>query len=220
MSLVEHLITEFSNTPFIQQIKQNPNFKRWFGDSKIVDENGNPLVVFHATYSDFTEFAKGDLGFHFGTDKSARERISKRIRRSLERGYRKTGAFFLSIESPLYSHDIESWDDPIDIIEQLPVALYEDGFINSADALYYKWKDLFYDNEYNDESWGMPFTVKEDIIDDIRNILYNDYGIDGIIYQNDFEDAGSDSYIAFFPEQIKSIFNSGEFDPNSKNFMK
>jgi 8-oxo-dGTP pyrophosphatase MutT (NUDIX family)/predicted GNAT family acetyltransferase len=34
------------------------NFKEWFGDSKVVDENGKPLVVYHGTASDkkFTEF--------------------------------------------------------------------------------------------------------------------------------------------------------------------
>lgn len=31
-------------------------FKEWFGDSKVVDENGEPLVVYHGTGSDFTDF--------------------------------------------------------------------------------------------------------------------------------------------------------------------
>jgi hypothetical protein len=37
-------------------------FKRWFGDSKVVDENGDPLVVYHGTASDFSEFAEEKLG--------------------------------------------------------------------------------------------------------------------------------------------------------------
>jgi hypothetical protein len=28
---------------------QNPKFQKWFGNSKVVDENGNPLVVYHGT---------------------------------------------------------------------------------------------------------------------------------------------------------------------------
>lgn len=32
------------------------NFKEWFGDSKVIDENGNPLVVYHGTNSDFSKF--------------------------------------------------------------------------------------------------------------------------------------------------------------------
>jgi hypothetical protein len=38
-----------------QQVR-TPAFKAWFGDSKVVDENGEPLVVYHATNADFTEF--------------------------------------------------------------------------------------------------------------------------------------------------------------------
>ena len=39
-------------------ILNNPNFKSWFGDSKVVDENGNPLVVYHGTTNDFDTFSK------------------------------------------------------------------------------------------------------------------------------------------------------------------
>lgn len=44
------------------------NFQKWFGDSKIVDENNHPLVVFHATTHKFFEFTKerGNIENHFG----------------------------------------------------------------------------------------------------------------------------------------------------------
>lgn len=35
---------------------ETPEFKRWFGDSKVVTEDGKPLVVYHATDADFSEF--------------------------------------------------------------------------------------------------------------------------------------------------------------------
>ena len=34
-----------------------PEFKRWFGDSKVVDKDGKPLVVYHGTDKDFSEFS-------------------------------------------------------------------------------------------------------------------------------------------------------------------
>lgn len=34
------------------------NFYKWFGDSKIVDEQGRPLVVYHGTTADFDTFAE------------------------------------------------------------------------------------------------------------------------------------------------------------------
>lgn len=44
------------------------NFQKWFGDSKIVDENNHPLVVFHATTHKFYEFTRerGNIENHFG----------------------------------------------------------------------------------------------------------------------------------------------------------
>jgi hypothetical protein len=35
---------------------ETPEFKKWFGDSKVVDEKGEPLVVYHGTNKDFKEF--------------------------------------------------------------------------------------------------------------------------------------------------------------------
>lgn len=39
-------------------------FRRWFGDSKVVDADGNPLVVYHGTNKDFSEFKAGPVWFH------------------------------------------------------------------------------------------------------------------------------------------------------------
>ena len=58
---------------------RTPNFKRWFGDwendpknaSKVLDENGEPRVVYHGTASEFSTFdihklgsSSGDWGFY------------------------------------------------------------------------------------------------------------------------------------------------------------
>lgn len=57
-------------------------FKNWFKDSKVVDENGEPLVVYHGSSADFTEFshkfsmrngAAEGRGFYFTSDKSKAE---------------------------------------------------------------------------------------------------------------------------------------------------
>ena len=36
---------------------ETPQFKTWFGNSKAVDSNGNPLVVYHGTLGDFSAFS-------------------------------------------------------------------------------------------------------------------------------------------------------------------
>lgn len=57
------------------------NFWKWFGDSKVVDGEGRPLVVYHGTTADFSEFkpsyfGKSDdgffgKGFYFGSKEDA-----------------------------------------------------------------------------------------------------------------------------------------------------
>ena len=37
-------------------VTESPEFKQWFGDSKVVDENGKPKVLFHSTTEEFSEF--------------------------------------------------------------------------------------------------------------------------------------------------------------------
>jgi len=39
----------------IEQTK-TPEFKKWFGKSKVVDKSGNPLVVYHGGGKNFTNF--------------------------------------------------------------------------------------------------------------------------------------------------------------------
>jgi hypothetical protein len=59
-----------------------PEFKRWFGDSQVVDAKGKPLVVYHGTQKEFTQFTEPDLdstegqygeGIYFAYTKSAAE---------------------------------------------------------------------------------------------------------------------------------------------------
>jgi hypothetical protein len=60
----------YSNlTPEQYKLVRTPEFKAWFGDwendpanaSKVVDENGEPLVVYHATFDDFNVFLKQEF---------------------------------------------------------------------------------------------------------------------------------------------------------------
>jgi hypothetical protein len=57
------------------------NFTAWFGDSKVVDENGRPLVVYHGTSAEvdpsfaFRRVPGAHMGFHFGTAKAASDKL-------------------------------------------------------------------------------------------------------------------------------------------------
>ena len=63
------------NRKFVEQTETR-QFKRWFGKSKVVDRDGEPLVVYHGTEDDFTVFDPwktnyGDVseGYSFFTNK-------------------------------------------------------------------------------------------------------------------------------------------------------
>jgi ribosomal protein S18 acetylase RimI-like enzyme len=47
---------------------ETPAFKAWFGESKVVDDSGEPIVVFHGTTHNFTEFDtdRGNIESDFG----------------------------------------------------------------------------------------------------------------------------------------------------------
>jgi hypothetical protein len=48
-----------------KKVTDTPEFKAWFGDSKVVDEHGQPLVLYHGTNASFDEF-KPDIGKEYG----------------------------------------------------------------------------------------------------------------------------------------------------------
>ena len=62
-------------TPEQYRLVRTPAFKKWFGDwenspetaSKVIDENGEPLVLFHGTYGNFNVFEKNNSFFGIGS---------------------------------------------------------------------------------------------------------------------------------------------------------
>ena len=71
-----------------------PQFKRWFGDSEAVDENGKPAVLYHSTYSDFgvpkTNFGSEEY-FKFGIHVGNLEAASNRLDLKAAEDYQQTG---------------------------------------------------------------------------------------------------------------------------------
>lgn len=49
--------TSAAPAPARQKVTDTPEFKRWFGNSKVVDANGEPLVVYHGSTRDYDTFS-------------------------------------------------------------------------------------------------------------------------------------------------------------------
>ncbi len=105
------------------------NFKKWFGDwendpenaSKIVDANGEPLVVWHGTDNDFFTFDRGRLGEN--TDFNADEIVGQTAHigfwfnrggeEMLDRTYSKRIPVYLDIKEPVEFTSLRALSDEI-----------------------------------------------------------------------------------------------------------
>jgi hypothetical protein len=87
------------------RVTDTPAFKRWFGDSKVVNENGKPLVVYHATDEKFDEFYVGQYGSHFGSKDAAIFRANE-----LDGDDVVVMPVHLSIQNPLRLRDPDGGD--------------------------------------------------------------------------------------------------------------
>lgn len=171
------------------------NFYKWFGDSKVVDEQGRPLAVYHATDSKFDIFEKGDIGFHFGTKEASEQRLP---------GAKYTYPVYLKIEKPLkLSKDPYQFDESGD----LPDMLNEIGI--SVDLLSAEERFKFPDDwEYGENAYADMINYRK---------AAQKAGFDGLVYVNEVEAPGSTSYVAFEPNQIKSVDNRGTFSEYTGN---
>jgi len=174
--------------------------------SKIVDENGEPLVVYHGSgESEFNVFGnRSDIGFHFGNYDQAMMRNYMTV--DYEGVIRP---FFLDIKNPLYiDGDAGSWkgnDMAAFLLREEPEREKGSRFsdIPRGGAHLNPFKDG------NDIARLEEISKMgdEESNDAMREFL-TEKGYDGIVYENDVEVSpdgeNNRSYIAFRPEQIKS----------------
>lgn len=171
-------------------------FKKWFGDSKVVDENGKPLVVYHGSPShDITIFDSGkslygeiSKGFNFFTNKKSAYQNSAKDYAEFAGtdGFRRNGKVYetyLKIQKPLHIK-----------------------YTSNAMTLYNGGKQYATPVEYYDTNYK---EIKE---------KYNNGDYDGIIIENtDKNNDDSIIYLVSNPEQIKSVDNRGTFNENNPN---
>jgi hypothetical protein len=175
-------------------------FKKWFGESKVVDENGKPLVVYHITKTKgITEFSpkfKTDLssmGFHFGTKAQAEFRGTQY---DFEAKDPSVGEYYLSIKKPLTVSHMASFAPDYLADEMMDIDLITPE----------QYEKLQEKNNYETLSLGNAL---------VKILKKNGY--DGLVYENDREGEGK-SFVPFEPNQIKSaVYNTGAFSPESAN---
>ena len=144
-------------------------FKQWFGDSKVVDENGDPLVTYHATNADVTEFEGSDFPGWFSASPELAERY---LKEPSEEALPNVMPAYLSIKNPLsLKTDMnDSRKTALDEIKKIgfdPNADYNSG--NSAYSVFSSaaFQEQLFNNGYD------GVFVKEDGVKTFAPILNN-----------------------------------------------
>ena len=170
------------------------NFWNWFGDSKVVDDQGRPLVVYHGTLADVKEFKKKKIrrgnifgkGFYFTNSKQGAELYSSG----------KTLSVYLSFQKPFVV-----WEQEFDFADG-------EAVVNAITEYGYTVSDT--NREEILESESPLYTAKinygESTLNAISNILARENGYDSLIGMTSIRE-----FVAFEPNQIKSTENTGEF---------
>jgi hypothetical protein len=224
--LIEITVKDVLKEESLENIKLNDNFWKWFGNSKVVDKNENPMICYHGTPNGgFTEFKpkigyKGkskqqvDLGSHFSIDKEYASGYSGNKKTS------KVYECFLRIENPLYTNQMFYREDN------------ESEFTKYFNFIIKTFKirltgDYFYDKEGNKHNEPQNIILNSFLIDKIpSNKLYNsliNFGFDGVFHEP-YNMVGLHrikkhplAYIVLEGNQIKSIENDGSWDLNDNN---
>jgi hypothetical protein len=176
----------------------SPAFEQWFGDSKVVDENGDPLVVYHGTsrmgrdgeFDQFFPFA------HFGTAEAANERIQdQRERRPTDRLARMVG------RDPQGIQREGERIIPVYLSIQNPLRIVDDASASSMEDMYFQVNKAGVKVRYQ------AGATMQELVDALKS-----RGYDGFVYENKVEDKGSESWVAFDPGQVKSVANTGAYN--------
>lgn len=143
-------------TPEQWKLVRTPQFKAWFGDwendpenaSKIVDENGEPLVVYHGSRfkgniykfkhlkEEKLDWTKDSFGFYFSDDKDYAKGYGENIYQC-----------FLNIKNPKLSIEFEHTYLPYHKIHKIINDGYDGVYFNGSLGNRDYDKDIFYEKE-------------------------------------------------------------------------
>jgi len=193
------------------QGKLTEAFKKWFGNSKVVDENGDPLVVYHGSRNFEGDQFKPDVtrinragnvaGYYFTPDPEEASKYSKtRATDTYEEGAQVVPVY-LSIKNP---YEIKKSRVTPDMVNQYRKELIDlnQHMSDEKVAAWAETKIKFLTEQ------GFPSSNALNSDGDAIQRILKAGGYDG------FKDGGH--WVAFEPSQIKSSTgNNGEYDINN-----
>ncbi|HBH37994.1 MAG TPA: hypothetical protein DDX06_06355, partial [Curvibacter sp.] len=188
-----------------QDQTDTPAFKKWFGDSKVVDDQGKPMVVYHGAGDSIHSFVdtKGRGAYYFTPNAEFASGFAFDAADSINENDGYDGEYYSQMESagantmPVYL----SAQNPFDPRNQKHVdALIDEAGLGKNDAVRDIWRRRFSAGMYDD---------LEPYYQDMQAL-----GFDGF-YEKENGDQSFWNIGVFRPEQIKSATgNRGTFDPS------
>ena len=190
-------------------------FKKWFGDSKVIDESGKPKIVYHGTNQSFNIFNVSDVGIHAGTMDQAQSRKEEK-----SAGQFNVMPLYMRINNPLRLKDSPSWKDPAFYIQKTGIAQYLSApLVKRITGFYDELKGIDLKSAQGQEqALELAMGINRRVTKELKA-----QGYDGIVYKNTHDGTSlenkmreDDAWIVFDPEQIKSaINNNGDFDSSN-----
>ena len=219
---------EAARNAWVEQGTDSPWFKRWSGNLPAVDagdplpDSGFVVKAYHRGTFDPTvddTFAPGGGGVHFGTESAADERPVGKYLDDLILGIEveeEGGRWFWHLNDGTDSWDLRG-EDGFDSADDARVDA-EEAAVDGADN--YDWDQSDWPMTESYVRIRNPKRMPDQGADWTKAVAQaKAEGHDGIVYRNKFEDPGSLSYIAFNPEQIKSVDNRGTFSTEDARHM-
>jgi len=167
------------------------NLRKWFGNSKIVNEDGSPMVVYHGTTADISEFKVSKEGGALGNGIYMTPATEYADSYADKKGG-NVMPLYASIKNPLVIDGSVARDPMIEALVKLGV--------DRAKA------EKIVEKAYDDKGY---------ITNEVRSRAVAQ-GYDGI---TQFKDGKLSEIVAFNPTQVKSVFNKGEFSPTNKKVL-
>jgi len=216
-----------------KKITDNPAFTKWFGGSKVVGENGDPLVVYRGEHGEVPAdqaFTSRSASLSFGDAATAGFYAVDPNKRDDVPIAPRIFPVYLSIKKPLVNDKTDPFIDMSVVSETLgrdqavKIAKQYSEFIDETD----NWRDKFSEDYTTVEDLLNQYPEKVDelylnifpLLDDAAIVkALKAKGFDGAIHAGYGENSGEAEYKVFSPNQVKSIYNRGTFDPTNPDIM-
>ena len=219
-----------TNPDIRYSLRDTPQFKQWFGDSKIVNADGTPKVMYHGTAQDISSFKPKQAGAIFVTDNPkfaesfssasedwmekniskffTDEQIEKFVTQA-EINAERNGSNFIEERTKVFLENLPSRANimPVYVKADNPFDYKNKSHISALEK--YEEENRYTDRSISNDIGYIPYGTWENVESFNVQKAIKSLGFDGFYVR----EGGQKNLAVYKPEQIKSATgNVGTFD--------